>query len=99
MIDRAILLKDAIYLYQHDLDAECDSEDHLYHEDWLQLVEIKDLLQPIYLASVEVQSNGTKHGALYEVLTTMDCITHLEDAKQRLTNSPASQFKAVVNLG
>jgi hypothetical protein len=97
MIERAIRLKDAIHLYQDDHHASCDPADYLTSEDWHELADLKDLLLPIYNASMKVQSHDT---SLYEVLTSMDFIlTHLEAAKQKVTSTDAAYFKACVNLG
>jgi hypothetical protein len=97
MIERAMRLKDAIHLYQDDHHASCDPADYLTSEDWHELADLKDLLLPIYNASMKVQSHDT---SLYEVLTSMDFIlTHLEAAKQKVTSTDAAYFKACVNLG
>jgi hypothetical protein len=100
MIERAILLKDAIQLYQTDSDAEFDEADLLTSKDWLQLSEMKALLEPITEASKRVQTKGTKHGALHETLTTMDYIlTHLEGIKDRLTDTDSITWRTSVILG
>jgi hypothetical protein len=97
MIDRAMLLKDAIHLYQDDHHAACEPADYLTAEDWRELADLKALLEPIYHASMKVQSHDT---GLHEVLTSMDFIlTHLETAKQKITTTDGSYFKACVNLG
>jgi hypothetical protein len=97
MIDRAMLLKDAIHLYQDDHHAACEPADYLTAEDWRELANLKALLEPIYDASMKVQSHDT---GLHEVLTSMDFIlTHLEAAKQKITTTDGSYFKACVNLG
>lgn len=71
MIERALLLKEAITLYQANVD-DFDDADCLRSDDWLQLSEMKALLSPIAEASMRVQSKGTTHGALHDTLTTMD---------------------------
>lgn len=97
MIERAMLLKDALHLYQDDHHSETDAADYLTSEDWYQLADLLELLRPIYDASMRVQSRDT---GLYEVLTSMDFIlTHLESAKLKPTYTAAPYFKACVNLG
>ncbi|KAM0691376.1 hypothetical protein Q7P36_010147 [Cladosporium allicinum] len=92
MIERAMLLKDALYLYQDDHRSETDAADYLTSEDWYQLADLLELLRPIYDASMRVQSRDT---SLYEVLTSMDFIlTHLESAKLKPTYTAAPYFKA-----
>ena len=89
MIKRGILLKDAIATYQTDSEAVYNPKDALEKNDWLVLTELRDLLEPIYEASLHVQStpsHSQTHGALHEVLTTMDYVlTHLERAKDSET--------------
>jgi hypothetical protein len=97
MIERAMLLKDALYLYQDDHYSETDAADYLTSEDWYQLVDLLELLRLIYDASMRVQSRDT---SLYEVLTSMDFIlTHLESTKLKPTYTATPYFKACVNLG
>jgi len=97
MIDHAMLLKDAIHLYQDDHHAAYEPADYLTAEDWRELADLKALLKPIYNASMKVQSHDT---GLHEVLTSMDFIlTYLEAAKQKITTTDGSYFKACVNLG
>jgi hypothetical protein len=96
MIEHAMLLKDALYLYQDDHYSETDAADYLTSEDWYQLTDLLELLRPIYDTSIRMQSRDT---SLYEVLTSMDFIlTHLESAKLKPTYTAASYFKACVNL-
>lgn len=103
MIRRGILLKDAIAAYQLDDDAVFNTKDSLDKDDWLVLVELRDLLAPIYEASLHVQSTPSHdqtHGALHEVLTSMDFVlTHLERAKDSETYTRAIHYKTAVNLG
>jgi hypothetical protein len=96
MIERAMKLKDAIHLYQDDLNADCDTTDYLTAEDWRQLADLKALLAPIYKCSLRVQEASSP---LYDVLTTMDFVlTHLESAKAQAPDE-ATYYKACVNLG
>jgi hypothetical protein len=73
-------------------------------DDWIQLTEMLALLEPIYEASLHVQSTPDHlqqtHGALHEVLTSMDYIlTTLEAAKNTTTYTDAVHFRTSVNLG
>jgi hypothetical protein len=96
-IERAVKLKDALHLYQDDLNADCDKADYLTPEDWHQLAKLKALLAPIFKCSLRVQEANSP---LYDVLTTMDFVlTHLELAKAQVTEVEASYYKACVNLG
>jgi hypothetical protein len=96
MIERAMVLKDALHLYQDDLNADCDRADYLTTEDWRELADLKVLLQPIYRCSLRVQDANSP---LYDVLTTMDFVlTHLESAKAQAPPE-ATYYKACVNLG
>jgi hypothetical protein len=96
MIDRAMRLKEALHLYQDDHHSNSDLADYLTAEDWRELADLKDLLMPVYDASMKVQTHDT---GLHEVLTSMDFIlTHLEAAKDKITTTDASYFKACVNL-
>jgi hypothetical protein len=54
MIERTMKLKDAIHLYQDDHRAGCAPADYLTSEDWYQLVDLQDLLLPIYNAIMRV---------------------------------------------
>ena len=54
MIERAIKLKDAIYLYQDDLNTDCNTADYLTTKDQRQLANLKALLAPIYKCSLRV---------------------------------------------
>ena len=58
MIKRGMLLKDALQLYQEHYRAEgsLHSSDCLASEDWLQLTELHELLDPIHAASLRMQS-------------------------------------------
>jgi hypothetical protein len=97
MIERAMLLKDALYLYQDDHYSETDAADYLTSKDWYQLADLLELLRLIYDASIRVQSCDT---SLYEVLTSIDFILmHLESTKLKPTYTAAPYFKACVNLG
>lgn len=104
MIERALLLKDAISLYQSSDESNCDRDDLLDKQDWLQLSELHALLKPMYRALLHVQSTPDhlqqKHGALHEVLTTMDfLLSHLETAKAKETYTNAVHYRTSVNLG
>jgi hypothetical protein len=101
MVHRSLKLKDSLTLYQehfHD-----DGVEPLSYDDWQELTYLHELLEPIHECSLNVQSTSTDggHGALHEVLTTMDfLLEHLEQAKQRLAHPKIiTHFKAMVNLG
>jgi hypothetical protein len=103
MIERALKLRDALQLYQdyytNDEADPLEQEDCLSAEDWIELTELKELLQPIKDASVRCQAVPVDghHGALWQTLSTTEwLLTKFEDLKRQ----PLSQyFLACVNLG
>lgn len=101
MLERAFKLQDALNLYQTQFNQEL-AEDQLSTNDWLELSDIRALLQPLKEVSLALQSDGTYccHGSLYESLTGIDYLmTKLEDLKQQHLHLPDSHFKASINLG
>jgi hypothetical protein len=65
---------------------------------------MRALLEPIYKASLYVQSTpdhrDQRYSALYRVLTTIDFIlTYLERVKDSLTYTDVVHYKTTVNLG
>lgn len=85
MVHRSLKLKDSLTLYQDHFHDE--GIEPLSYDDWQELTYLHELLEPIHECSLNVQSTSTDggHGALHEVLTTMDfLLEHLEQAKQRL---------------
>jgi hypothetical protein len=103
MIERALKLRDALQLYQdHYTNDEVDpleQEDCLSADDWNELTELRELLQPLKDASIRCQTvpvNG-HHGALWQTLSTTEwLLAKFEDLKRQ----PLSQyFLACVNLG
>jgi hypothetical protein len=101
MIARALKLKDAIELYQHAYKPELQ-EDILLMDDWYELKELYDILSPLKVASLDVQSDGKdcRHGSLFESLQSMDWLLHeLEKRKKEHHHLPSSHFKACINLG
>ena len=105
MLERAFKLKDAIELYQQYYKADIDEpleDDYLTTDDWLELSEVLQLLQPLKQVSLTLQSDGKdcNHGSLWESLTAIDFLmSRLEELKEHHTFLPASHFKASVNLG
>jgi hypothetical protein len=103
MVKRAIKLKNAIQLYQNN-DDDLDEAGVITKDDWIQLTEMLGLLEPIYEASLHVQSTPDHlqqtYGTLHEVLTSMDYIlTTLEAAKDTTTYADTVHFRTSVNLG
>jgi len=105
MLERAFKLKDAIHLYQeayeHDSDDPC-KDDVLTPEDWSELRNILQLLQPLKSVSLALQSSGKdcNHGSLWESLTGIDYLmTKLERLREQHCFLPDSHFKACVYLG
>jgi hypothetical protein len=105
MIDRALQLKDALELYQSAYRYDRDHPtnlDELTPDDWLELRELRDLLEPMKIVSTQIQSNPAYggQGALWQNLSSLDfLIDHLERQRQLLSVLPNTHFKACVNLG
>ncbi|TKA65602.1 hypothetical protein B0A49_12935, partial [Cryomyces minteri] len=112
MISRGLKLRDAIgfYLYRWKKPADKDSydlsQDRLTQDDWEELQRFADLLKPLKDLTMRVQGNANKpgfegsHGAVWEVLTSMDFIfTKLEQAAKLVSLEPESYFKTGVDLG
>jgi hypothetical protein len=97
MIERAIYLRDALTLYQSHEDAAIPENEQLNRHDWDELSDLNNLLEPIYEASMLVQSVGTTAGALHNTLTSMEyLLTHLETRRKQ---PGTSHFMACLNLG
>jgi hypothetical protein len=105
MIARALKLKDALELYQsaYRYDKQHPTaQDELTSNDWLELKELRDLLQPMKESSTSIQADPTDGctGALHQSLSAIDYLmSHLERQKQLLLHQDDNHFKACVNLG
>ncbi|TKA81632.1 hypothetical protein B0A49_01266, partial [Cryomyces minteri] len=106
MIERALQLKDAIDLYVNHAKQVLETadivKDELTLEDWQELTELRDLLQPMKETTKRLEGNAHTgaYGALWESLGALDfLLDHLEMEKARLEHLPSSHFKACVNLG
>jgi hypothetical protein len=105
MLERAFKLKDAIELYQQAFRGDTDEpleDDVLKPDDWLELRELLDLLLPLRVVSMTLQSDGKdcNNGSLWQSLTAIDYLmTKLEGLKAKHTYLPNSHFKASINLG
>jgi hypothetical protein len=90
MINRAIKKRDELASFILKLEVESDASrrlpaaDSLTTDDWKVLLEIREILRPIYQHTMRTQgkSNSLGHGQLWEVMTGMEYILeHLEDWK------------------
>ncbi|TKA45693.1 hypothetical protein B0A49_13640, partial [Cryomyces minteri] len=106
MIERAIKLRDAIELYvlhqSRTKDTASIIEDQLTPEDWQELVDLRDLLEPMKTLTIRLQGNATtgSHGALWESLGAMELLLEkLETKKKQYEHLPSSHFKACIKLG
>ena len=105
MLERAFKLKDTIELYQQQFKSDDDEplkDDILTSNDWAELKDLLDLLQPLKEVSKCLQSDGKdcNHGSLWEALTAMDyLLTELETLKEQHLFLPDTHFKASINLG
>jgi hypothetical protein len=97
MIDRGIRLKDALTLYQNDEESTILEDDLLTKDDWQELCQFRDLLQPIHEVSLLVQSVGTTAGALHNTLTSMDYLLHHLEERRSQPGTPF--FMACLNVG
>jgi hypothetical protein len=92
-------------LYQHHCCKDKDdstADDLLSSDDWLELRDLLELLQPLKQVSLCLQSDGKDcyHGSLWESLTAIDYLmTKLERLKAQHSRLPNSHFKAAINLG
>ena len=91
MIERALQLRNAVDLYilkqiQTDLELTL-VKDVLKPDDWADLSQFLEVLQPLKFATKRLEGNATigSHGALWEVIITMDFLLEkLEDYRTRL---------------
>jgi hypothetical protein len=97
MIERGIRLKDASTLYQSHEESDIHKDDLLTKDDWDELCQFKDLLNPIHEVSMVVQSVGTTAGALHNTLTSMDYLLH--HLKERRSQPGSTFFMASLNVG
>ncbi|KAF6799574.1 transposase-like protein [Colletotrichum musicola] len=89
MIERVVEKKYEIRAYLLDLNdkeasLQIPTADHLMDEDWLVLVEVKSLLEPLFFQTKRIEGwdKGDGHGRLWEVITGMEYIfEHLEEWK------------------
>lgn len=89
MIERAVEKRHEIRAYLSGLNDDEESlqipiSDHLTDEDWLVLVEVKSLLEPLFFQTKRTEGwgKGDGHGRLWEVITGMEYILeHLEEWK------------------
>jgi hypothetical protein len=97
MIERAVKLKDALTLYQGDAESNIHKDDLLTKDDWYELCQFRELLEPIHEVSMHVQSVGTTAGALHNTLTSMDYLLH--HLEERRSQPGSRLFMACLNLG
>jgi uncharacterized protein involved in propanediol utilization len=97
MIERAVKLKDALTLYQANEASTILKDDLLTKDDWYELYQFRDLLEPIHEVSKLVQSIGTIAGALHNTLTSIDYLLHHLEERRSQPGSPF--FMAYLNVG
>jgi hypothetical protein len=103
MFERLILLKDAVTLFQSDEleTGDLEQQDLITSEDWRDMTEFKELLEPFKEATMRTQGrahDGT-HGALWEWLTELELLlTILENKREYLLDQPPSFLRTSVNL-
>lgn len=98
MIDRAIKKKNHIQSFlvqQMDEGDACaiPPEAHLTAEDWRLLVELKAVVEPLYLQTMRCQGWGEKgsFGYLWEVLTGMEFLLHKMEGWRIFFDEPADE--------
>lgn len=106
MIERALQVRNAVDLFTlHDQQANGPAglvDDRLTADDWQQLEEFRAFLQPFKDMTERLEGNAHNgsHGALWEVLPSMDFMLGLlESHAIRLAQVPESYFKTGVDLG
>ncbi|KAK5997074.1 FAD-linked oxidoreductase ZEB1 [Cladobotryum mycophilum] len=96
MIERAIEKQQQIqgFLGQNQLETDrkkrIPDEDILTIEDWRLLIEIKDILKPLWSQTMRCQGwgKGDSHGRIWEIMTGIEfLLTHLEHWKVLLGRS------------
>ncbi|KAG9516589.1 hypothetical protein KCV03_g9084, partial [Aureobasidium melanogenum] len=103
MFERLILLKDAVTLFQSDEleTGDLEQQDLITSEDWRDMTEFKELLEPFKEATMRTQGrahDGT-YGALWEWLTELELLlTILENKREYLLDQPPSFLRTSVNL-
>ncbi|KAF6805452.1 transposase-like protein [Colletotrichum musicola] len=99
IINRAILKRQQIdgFIRHNQLERSVDNripiEDILNNDEWLLLVELKDILEPLYLQTMRCQGwgKGDGHGRLWEIMAGIEyLIDKLEDWK-RLFSDPTEE--------
>ncbi|KAK5995167.1 Putative AC9 transposase-like protein [Cladobotryum mycophilum] len=95
MIERALLKRAHIQAFINDHQFGTNpqmcihQDDVLSHEDWRILIEIKAILEPLYMQTMRCQGwgKGGSHGRLWEVLAGIEfLLQHLEDWKAIYTS-------------
>ncbi|KAK5988788.1 hypothetical protein PT974_05110 [Cladobotryum mycophilum] len=95
MIERALLKRAHIQAFINDHQFSTNpqmcihQDDVLSHEDWRILIEIKAILEPLYMQTMRCQGwgKGGSHGRLWEVLAGIEfLLQHLEDWKAIYTS-------------
>lgn len=98
MIDRALRKQGEVQAFlsrnREELDPQrrVPLEDHLEMEDWRLLIELKDVLEPIYHQTMRTQGwakNGS-HGSLWEILTGMEFLMEKMEDWKAFFDNPAN---------
>ncbi|CEJ95182.1 hypothetical protein VHEMI10679 [[Torrubiella] hemipterigena] len=99
MIDRALTKQTHLQTFlienklEDDPQSQIPEDDILSSEDWRLLVEIKEILEPLYLQTMRCQGwgKGDSHGRLWEIITGLEyLLDHFEDSKTFFT-TPANR--------
>jgi hypothetical protein len=96
-LERGLKLKNAIifYLLNHEHSL---LSDRLSEDEWEQLSQITDALEPFWAASLRLQGHGThgSHGVIWEALVTMDyLLSKVENQKETLEEQQRAAAAAV----
>ncbi|CAD0046447.1 unnamed protein product [Aureobasidium pullulans] len=104
MIERLIQLRDPVDYYAQR-EGRLNShikEDTLTSDDWKDLADFKELLEPLKFLSTRQQGNAINgsHGALWEWLSTLDmCLSAFEEKRTDTELCESSFYKACITLG
>src|SRR5882672_8019864 len=85
-IQRGLALKNHIRFFCIEYSDEF-SEDNLTEKDWNHLAELADALKPFHDATLVVEGNAGRghHGAVWEVLPTLEALlSAMEDGQKHL---------------
>jgi len=103
MIDRAIRKRNELNSYLMSFDFEPEQsrppgEDMLVTEDWKVLIELRDILQPLYNLTMKTQAASEEGGRLHDVLSGMEFVLQHFESWKTLYDSDLTVFPSPIEL-